>query len=103
MKTIDKIYRNPEEDFSGVLRSVNKGKAIPLHARTGGPEDSRKLRFPDFRQSAHEGYKVVSLSHRPPLAPRKYSWYSFLLEAASNPGPQCGRKESESNPQPSDL
>ena len=35
------------------------------------------------RQSAHEGGKVVSLMHRPPLPPRKYSWYSFLLEAES--------------------
>ena len=30
-------------------------------------------------QSAHEGGKVVSLSHRLPLPPTKYSWYSFLL------------------------
>jgi hypothetical protein len=32
--------------------------------------------------------KVVRLSaptHRPPLTPRKYSWYSFLLEAESTP------------------
>jgi hypothetical protein len=34
-------------------------------------------------QSAHEGGKVVSPTHRPPLPPRKYSWYSFLLEAES--------------------
>ena len=33
------------------------------------------------RQSPHEGGKVVSPTHRPPLPPRKYSWYSFLLEA----------------------
>ena len=31
------------------------------------------------RQSAHEGGKVVSPTHRPPLSPRKYCWYSFLL------------------------
>jgi hypothetical protein len=36
-----------------------------------------------FRQSAHEGAKVVSTTHRPPL-PR---WYSFLLEAELTPGP----------------
>jgi len=24
---------------------------------------------------------------------RKYSWYSFLLEAESTPGPQCDRKD----------
>jgi len=39
------------------------------------------------RQSAHEGGKVVSPTHRPPVPPRKYSWYSFLLEAESTPGP----------------
>jgi hypothetical protein len=39
------------------------------------------------RQPAHEGGKVVSPMHRPPLPPMKYSWYSFLLEA------ECGRKD----------
>ena len=37
------------------------------------------------RQSAHEGGKVVSPTHRPHLLPRKYSWYSFLLETESTP------------------
>jgi hypothetical protein len=39
------------------------------------------------RQLAHEGGNVVSPTHRPPLPPRNYSWYSFLLEAESTPGP----------------
>jgi hypothetical protein len=39
------------------------------------------------RQSAHEGSNVVSPTRRPPLAPRKYSWYSYLLEAESTSGP----------------
>ena len=39
------------------------------------------------RQSAHENGKVVSPTHRPPLPPRKYSWYSFLLEVKSTAGP----------------
>jgi len=39
------------------------------------------------RQSAQEGGKFVSPRHRPPLPPRKYSWYSFLLESGSTPGP----------------
>jgi len=43
--------------------------------------------------SANEGGKVVSLKHRPPLPTRKYSWYSFLLQAESTPGLQCGRKD----------
>ena len=32
-------------------------------------------------QSTHEGGKVVSLTHWSPLPPRRYFWYSFLLEA----------------------
>jgi len=38
--------------------------------------------------------------HRPPLPPRKYSWYSFLLEAESIPWPQCDQKDfmSKKNP-----
>jgi hypothetical protein len=39
------------------------------------------------RQSARKGGKVVRPTHRPPLSPRKYFWYSFLLEAESTPGP----------------
>jgi len=27
------------------------------------------------------------------FTPRKYCWYSFLLEAESTPGPQCDRKD----------
>ena len=34
-----------------------------------GPEGSRKLRFPDFMTTAHDGGKVVSLTRRPPLPP----------------------------------
>ena len=37
------------------------------------------------RQSAYEDGKVVSPTHRPPLPPRKYSCYLFLLEAESTP------------------
>ena len=39
------------------------------------------------RRSAHVGGKVVSPTHRLSLPPRKYSWYPFLLEAESTPGP----------------
>jgi hypothetical protein len=45
------------------------------------------------RQSAHEGGKIVRPTQRPPLPPRKYSWYWFLVEAESTPGPECGRKD----------
>jgi hypothetical protein len=69
-----------------------KGKAIPLQPR-------QALRVPGrrgsqvFRQSAHECGKVVSPTHRQPLPPRKDSWYSFLLEAESTPGPYCDRND----------
>jgi hypothetical protein len=39
------------------------------------------------RQSAHEGGKVVTATHRPPLTPREDSWYLFLLEVESKPVP----------------
>ena len=65
--------------------SKGKGKAVPLQAWTD-PEDSKKLRFPDFMTTAQDGGKIVSLTQRPLFAPRKYSWYSFLLEAESTPG-----------------
>jgi hypothetical protein len=42
---------------------------------------------------AQESGKVVSPTHRPPLLHRKYSWYSFMLEAESTPGPYCDRKD----------
>jgi hypothetical protein len=36
------------------------------------------------RKSTHEGGEVVSPTHRAPLPP---TWYSFLLEPESMPGP----------------
>jgi hypothetical protein len=37
-----------------------------------------------------DGGKVVSLTSRPPFIPKEDSWYTFLIEAESTPGPQCG-------------
>ena len=37
------------------------------------------------RQSAHQGGKVVSRTHRPPLPPIRYPRYSFLLEGWVDP------------------
>ena len=39
------------------------------------------------RQSACEGSKVVSPTHRRPIPSRKYFWYLFLSEADSTPWP----------------
>jgi len=55
-------------------------KAVPLQARRG-PEVSRKLSFPDFVTMAQDGGRLTAL-RTSRLYPRKYSWYSFLLEAS---------------------
>ena len=63
-----------------------KVKAVALQAWSG-PEGSRKLRFLDFMTTAQDGGKIVSLTHQPTFTPGKYTWYSFLLEDESTPGP----------------
>jgi hypothetical protein len=63
--------------YCKLLKCHVKGKAIPVQAWRG-PKGSRRLRFP---------------THRLPLFPAKYSWYSFLLETDSTSGPECGRKD----------
>jgi hypothetical protein len=71
----------------GVFSSVDK-KVKQFHYRPG-----QALSFSGVwgsqisRQSAHKDGKVVSPTHRPPLPLRKYSWYSFLLEAESTSRP----------------
>jgi len=62
-----------------------KDKAVPLQAWTG-PEGSKNLRFPDFVTTEQDGGRLSAL-RTGRLYPRKYSWYSFLLEAESTPGP----------------
>jgi len=53
-----------------------------------------KVEYPRIsRKSAHEGSKVVSPKHWPPLLPNKYSWNSFLLKVESTPGSNCGRND----------
>ena len=52
-----------------------------LYRPIRGPEGSRKLRPPNFETKGHESNMVVSPT-RQPLLP---VWYSFMLEAHSNP------------------
>ena len=84
------------------LTEMSKGKAVPLQAWTG-PEGSRKLGLPDFVTPAQDSGRLSTLHTgclytqeiflvqpytRSPLPPRKYSWYSFLLENVSTQGQQ---------------
>ena len=69
-----------------VTKIQDKGKAIAIQPGQG----STKLRLPEFVDNWHTWrQKVVSPMHWLPLPSRRYSWYSFLLEAESTP---CGQK-----------
>jgi hypothetical protein len=59
-----------------------KGKAIPLQALKG-PEGSRRLRHPDFKTIGTGRWKGCQSYAPATFTPRKYSWYSFPLEAES--------------------
>jgi hypothetical protein len=64
-----------------------KGKAIPVTGR-GGPQGCMTSRLPHFLHNRlTDGGEVVSLTRRPPFTRQEDSWYSFLLEAESTPGP----------------
>jgi hypothetical protein len=77
-----------ERVYKGVNNSHYKGR--PPYTGMDRPLGLQTVEAPRIsRQSAHQG---GSRKHRPPLLPRKYSWYSFLLEAKSTRGPYCDRK-----------
>jgi len=57
-----------------------KGKAIPLQTWTD-PESSRRLRLPDFKTIGTWKWWGCQPYAAAAFTPRKYSWYSFLLEA----------------------
>jgi hypothetical protein len=60
-----------------------KGKAVPVIGR----EVQETSRLPHFLDNRVTDGGEVSLTRRPPFNPQEDSWYSFLLEAESTPGP----------------
>ena len=87
------VYQWIFKCVSGFGTSVRTSTATTI--KGSGPEGSRKLRFPDFMTTAQDGGKIVSLMHRPPLPPRKCSWYSFPLEAESTPVPKSMKNSND--------
>jgi hypothetical protein len=56
------------------------GKGNPVQAMTD-PEGSRKLRFSEFLETRHMNVAGLSALRSGHLySPRRYAWYSFLLE-----------------------
>jgi hypothetical protein len=88
-----------------------EGKAIPLQAWSG-PEGFKRLRLQNFITIGTWRWQNCQPYTPAAVTPRKYSWYSFLLEAEFTPEPLCGRKDfvnekfqrhhRESNPRHSD-
>jgi len=70
-------------DLNGYIKKI--GKAVPIQAWSG-PVGSRKLRFRDYVTAAQDGGRLSAL-RTGRLYPRKYSSYTFLLEAESTSGP----------------
>jgi hypothetical protein len=65
----------------------SKDKAIPLTGRED-PQGCETVGFPHFLDNQFtDGGEVVGLTRRPPFTSHEDSWYSFLLEAESTPGP----------------
>ena len=67
------------------LKNANNYKN-QSHYRPEMPRGFQEVKVPRLRDSGTGLCKVVSLTHRPLFTPRKYSWYSFLLETESTPG-----------------
>ena len=84
-ETTLKQFQNQQSVLLSVITKLFLKKYPIIGLR--GPEGSRKLRFPDYMTVAQDGGKVVSLTYRLHFTPRKYFWYTFLLEAESTPGP----------------
>jgi hypothetical protein len=87
--TVTGIFHLPNPMALGLtqpLIEMSKGKAIPLQALRGLAV-SRSLRLLDFKTIGIWRWQCCQPYAPAVFTPRKYTWYSFLLEAESTPGP----------------
>jgi hypothetical protein len=77
----------PQKCFKSELKILLRSISYPCN-RPWSPQGCETLRLPHFldNQLTDIG-EAVSLKSWPPLTPQEHSWYSFLLEAESTPGP----------------
>jgi len=57
------------------------------------PRGFQEVKVPRFRDNGTGWWQGCQPYAPAAFTPRKYSWYSFTLEAESTPGPQCDRKD----------
>ena len=62
------------------MKSTLRSQAMDQLVQTLRISEAEASRFPDKRHM-----KVVSPTHRPPLPPTKYSWYSFVIGWVDDP------------------
>ena len=81
--------RKQHKDVTGLLRLIVKLFFFFVKVKLYKPLGLQDVEVPRIsEQLAHEGSnKAVSPTHRAPLRPRRYLWYSYLLEAESTPEP----------------
>jgi hypothetical protein len=77
------LYFQLKKDLP-LISVKSKGKAIPLQALIG-PEGSRRLRLPDVKTIGTSRWLGCQPYAPAAFTPRKFSWYSFQLEAESTP------------------
>jgi hypothetical protein len=88
MKTFAKCI-NYSFMFTQYLYAISKSYPNTGLYRPRGFQEVEAHRFQDSWRM-----KVVRLSYAlAAFTPRKYFWYSFLLEAELTPGPQCSWKD----------
>jgi hypothetical protein len=79
------------------VNSLSHGnKTLFCYPYTGldTPRGFQEVEAPIFQDNRHMNVVRLSALRTGRLyPPRKYSWYSFLLEAESTPGPQCDRQD----------